>query len=76
MNLPLNELIDKVMISHTEEERQTLYDQIFKEMYDEAACVPLYYCEDIYAMNTHVKGFEFGTNDYEPIKWGRLWISN
>jgi peptide/nickel transport system substrate-binding protein len=75
-NAMLNELIDKVMISHTEEERQTLYDQIFKEMYDEAACVPLYYCEDIYAMNTHVKGFEFGTNDYEPIKWGRLWISN
>jgi peptide/nickel transport system substrate-binding protein len=75
-NAMLNELIDKVMISHTEEERQTLYDQIFKEMYDEAACVPLYYCEDIYAMNTHVEGFEFGTNDYEPIKWGRLWISN
>ena len=75
-NAMLNELIDKVMISHTEEERQTLYDQIFKEMNDEAACVPLYYCEDIYAMNTHVKGFEFGTNDYEPIKWERLWISN
>jgi peptide/nickel transport system substrate-binding protein len=75
-NPKLNELINKVLTIRSEDERQTVYDQIFKEMYDEAACVPLYYCEDIYAMSSHVKGFEFGTNDYEPLMWGKLWISS
>jgi len=72
----LSELIRRVVTIRSEDERKTVYDQIFKEIYDEAACVPLYYCEDIYAMNSRVKGFEFGTNDYEPIMWGKLWIAS
>ena len=72
----LNDLIDEVITSRSEDERQSIYDQIFKEIYDDAACVPLYYCEKIFAMNSHVKGFEFGASEYDPVKWGRLWISN
>ncbi|MFZ3094392.1 hypothetical protein [Methanothrix sp.] len=56
--------------------QEAQYDQIFKEIYDDAACVPLYYCEKIFAINSHVKGFEFGASEYDPVKWGRLWISN
>lgn len=72
----LNELVNEVLTIRSEDERQKVYDQIFKQMYDQAACVPLYYCENIYAMKSCVKGFVFGTNDYEPIKWEELWISN
>lgn len=75
-NPRLNELIGSVLTIRSEDERQDTYDQIFKEIYDEAACVPLYYCENIYAMNSRVKGFEFGTNDYEPQLWEKLWISS
>jgi peptide/nickel transport system substrate-binding protein len=74
-NPRLNELIANALTLRTDDERKDAYNQIFKEMYDQAACVPLYYCEDIYAMNSKVKGFEFGADDYEPIIWGKLWIS-
>ncbi|OPY51554.1 MAG: putative ABC transporter periplasmic-binding protein [Methanosaeta sp. PtaU1.Bin060] len=75
-NPKLNELINEVMTTRVEDKRQSLYDQIFKEIYDEAACVPLYYCEKVFAMNSHVKGFEFGASEYDPVKWGRLWVSS
>jgi peptide/nickel transport system substrate-binding protein len=74
-NPRLNELIASALTLRTDDEREDAYSQIFKEMYDQAACVPLYYCEDIYAMSSKVRGFEFGPDDYEPIIWGKLWIS-
>jgi len=74
-NPKLNELIANALTLRTDDERKAAYTQIFKEMYDQAACVPLYYCEDVIAMNSHIKGFEFGPDDYEPILWGKLWIS-
>ncbi len=40
--------------------QEAQYDQIFKEIYDDAACVPLYYCEKIFAMNSHVKALNSG----------------
>jgi len=55
-----------------ETERQKIYDEIFKIMYEQAMCVPLYYPEEIMAVNSRVQGFEFGTTAYCPVKWERL----
>jgi peptide/nickel transport system substrate-binding protein len=74
-NPELNKLINQVLATRTEEERVTIYNHIFKLMYDEAACVPLYYCEEIFVMNSHVQGFEYVPGIAEPFKWEKLWVS-
>jgi len=68
-------LIDKVLSAMNETERQKIYDEIFKIMYDQAMCVPLYYPEEIMAVNSRVQGFEFGTTAYCPVKWERLVVT-
>ncbi len=54
------------------EERQTLYDRIFTLLYEEAACVPIYYPERIVAIQSRFGGFEFAPTTYKEVEWQRL----
>lgn len=68
-------LIDKVLSTMNETERQKIYDEIFQMIYEQAMCVPLYYPEEIMAVNSRVQGFKFGTTSYCPVKWERLFVT-
>ncbi|WP_347490641.1 ABC transporter substrate-binding protein [Desulfoscipio sp. XC116] len=71
-NEELNGLIDKALASTEQNERQELYDEIFKLMYDEAMCLPLYYPQKLYVYNNRLIGLEQATTSYEIIKWEKL----
>ncbi|WP_213974215.1 nickel ABC transporter substrate-binding protein [Tepidanaerobacter acetatoxydans] len=68
----LNKLIDQVLTVSNEKDRQQVYDKIFKFMYDEAVCVPIYYCDEIFVINNNISGFEFGSTTYLPVIWNNL----
>jgi nickel ABC transporter nickel/metallophore binding protein len=68
----LEKYIDEVIATMDEKERQQIYDQIFQLMYERAMCVPLYYNEKIFVVNTRVEGFEFGTSSSKPIRLENL----
>lgn len=68
----LESLIDKVLATQNEQDRQNIYDQIFSLMYNEAVCVPLYYPDEIFVVNSQVQGFKFGATAYCPVRWERL----
>lgn len=68
----LNSLIEKALASTGEKERQELYDQIFKLMYDEAMCLPLYYPQKLYVYNNRLENLELAATSYEIIKWEKL----
>jgi peptide/nickel transport system substrate-binding protein len=68
-------LIDNVLSTMDETERQKIYDEIFHLIYEQAMCVPLYYPEEIMVVNSRVQGFEFGTTAYCPVKWERLFVT-
>lgn len=71
-DLDLEKSIDEVVTTMDEKERQQKYDRIFRLMYERAMCVPLYYPEEIFALNSRIQGFEFGTSSYYPVKWENL----
>jgi peptide/nickel transport system substrate-binding protein len=69
----LDSLINQVLAANGHpDERQTLYDQIFTLLYEEAACVPIYYPERIVAIQSRFKGFEFAPTTYKEVEWQRL----
>lgn len=69
----LDALINQVLAaSGALEERQALYDRIFTLLYEEAACVPIYYPERIVAIHSRFKGFEFAPTTYKEVEWQRL----
>lgn len=72
----LERLIDQVLSVMDEKERQNIYNQIFQLIHEQAMCVPLYYPEEIMAVNPRIQGFEWGTSSYCPVKWERLFVSS
>lgn len=70
----LNKMMDEVFASTKEDERQEQYDKIFKRMYDEAMCVPLYYPNKLYVYNNRLTDLEAAPTSYEIIKWEKLKI--
>ncbi|HHW41681.1 MAG TPA: nickel ABC transporter, nickel/metallophore periplasmic binding protein [Syntrophomonadaceae bacterium] len=68
-------LIDNVLSTMDETERQKIYDEIFHLIYEQAMCVPLYYPEEIIVVNSRVQGFKFGTTSYCPVKWEKLFVT-
>ena len=71
-----DELMDKVLVTTDENERQEIYDEIFKYIDEKALVAPLVQTEKIFAFQSYVKGFEIpptnsiflGMNDVEIEK--------
>ena len=61
----LDPLIDAVLASTDETERQALYDQIWQHLDAQAAVIPLVYPERIYAVRNEVQGFRLGGTEYD-----------
>ncbi len=61
----LDPLIDAVLVTTDESERQALYDQIWQHLDAEAAVIPLVYPERIYAVRSEVQGFRLGGTEYD-----------
>jgi peptide/nickel transport system substrate-binding protein len=68
----LDRLLDSALTSVDEAERQDLYDQYFRRMYEEAVCVPLYYPQSLYVYNKRLVNLEPAATSYEIIKWEKL----
>jgi peptide/nickel transport system substrate-binding protein len=68
----LNNLIDSVSTVSTKEERQAVYDNLFAYMYEEAACIPVFYPEEIFVSNKRIANVKFGPTTYYPIEWEAL----
>ncbi len=69
----LNSMINDVLTTLDETERQVKYDEIFSYISDNALCVPVYYPISSFAVNTaKVSGFEVGVNNYAPVEWQKL----
>ena len=69
----LDALIEQVLAATGSlDERQALYDRIFTVLYEEAACVPIYYPERIVAIQSRFEGFEFAPTTYKEVEWQRL----
>ena len=68
----LNIFMDQALSSIEEESRQENYDKIFRLMYDEAVCVPLYYPKEVYGYskrlsNVHESPFYTDLFDWKAI---------
>lgn len=61
----LTSLIEKVLASTDEQERQELYTQIWQLLDDNAAVVPLVYPQRVYAYRSEVQGFRLGGTEYD-----------
>ena len=70
------ELVDKIwktLRNLDDSTRQADYDEVFKQIHEEAYVCPLYYPIVTYAINTdQVDNFEFGVNNYAPVNWTTL----
>lgn len=71
----LEKLIDQVFGIMDDKERQQKYDQILVMMYQKAMFAPLYYPDEIFAVNKRVSGFAFGSSSYYPAKWEEIDIA-
>lgn len=61
----LDLLIDAALASIDEDERQSIYDQIWQHLDDNAAVIPLVYPQRVYAMRSEVQGFRLGGTEYD-----------
>jgi nickel ABC transporter nickel/metallophore binding protein len=61
----LDPLIDAVLVSIGESERQALYNQIWQHLDEQAAVMPLVYPQRIYAVRKEVQGFRLGGTEYD-----------
>lgn len=64
-NPDLDGLIDSVLATTDDAQRQELYDQIWQLLDDEAAVVPLLYPQRVYALRNEVDGFRLGGTEYD-----------
>ena len=64
-NPDLDKLIDAVLASTNETERQEIYNQIWQTLDEEAAIIPLLYPHRVYAVRNEVEGFYIGGSEYE-----------
>jgi nickel transport system substrate-binding protein len=64
-NAELDPLIDAVLLSTNEEERQAIYQQIWAHLDSQAAIVPLVYPQRIYAHRAEVSAFRLGGTEYD-----------
>ncbi len=64
-NPKLDKLIDNVLVTTTEKERQTLYTEIQKFIDENAAVVPVVYSNRVYALSKNVAGFNLAGTEYE-----------
>ena len=62
-----DELVDEVLVTTDETERQEIYDEIFKHMDEKSLVPPLYRTERLYAFRTCVKGFEIPPTGYSAL---------
>ncbi|MEZ4728627.1 MAG: nickel ABC transporter substrate-binding protein [Caldilineaceae bacterium] len=61
----LDPLIDAVLVTTDESERQVLYDQIWQHLDEQAAVIPLVYAERVYGVRNEVQGFRLGGTEYD-----------
>jgi nickel ABC transporter nickel/metallophore binding protein len=64
-NPELDALIDTVLATTDESERQALYDQIWSQLDENAAVIPLAYPQRLYAHRNEVQGFQLGGTEYD-----------
>ncbi len=70
----LNDLLDQIGESVSDEERQTLFDQVYEQLNEEAVTIPLYYPNREYTYNTRLGGVQIAPTSYEGIDWSTLVI--
>lgn len=61
----LDAMIDAVLASTDESERQEIYSQIWHHLDTEAAVIPLVFPQRIYAVRSAVDGFRMGGTEYD-----------
>ncbi|MBA3534060.1 MAG: nickel ABC transporter, nickel/metallophore periplasmic binding protein [Ardenticatenales bacterium] len=61
----LDKLISEVLVTRTDEERQSKYDQIFEYLDEQVVIAPIVYSRRVYALNKAVQGFELAGTEYE-----------
>ncbi|MFB2918015.1 nickel ABC transporter substrate-binding protein [Aerosakkonema funiforme] len=64
-NPKLDKLIDNVLASKDEKERQNLYVEIQKVMDENVAAIPIVYSNRVYAVSNKVTGFKLAGTEYE-----------
>lgn len=69
----LIDMVNNVLLTLDETERQTKYDELFSYISENALTVPVYYPITSFAVNTQkISGFEIGVNNYAPVEWQKL----
>ncbi|MCS7259559.1 MAG: ABC transporter substrate-binding protein [Anaerolineae bacterium] len=61
----LDQLIESVLAAVDENERQSLYNQIWQYLDEVAAVIPLVYPERVFAVRSQVQGFRMGGTEYD-----------
>ncbi len=61
----LDQLIEDVLKTTSESDRQAQYSKIWQYMDDQAVAVPVLFSKRIYAVNKRVKGFKLAGTEYE-----------
>ncbi|MCL1467452.1 ABC transporter substrate-binding protein [Argonema galeatum A003/A1] len=64
-NPKLDKLIDNVLVTKDEKQRQTLYGDIQKFMDENVAVIPVVYSSRVYAVGSNVNGFQLAGTEYE-----------
>ncbi len=61
----LDSMIDRVLKTTTEVDRQSQYKQIWEYMDEKAVAIPVLFSKRVYAVNKEVKGFKLASTEYE-----------
>jgi nickel ABC transporter nickel/metallophore binding protein len=61
----LDSMIDRVLKTTTEAERQSQYNQIWEYMDEKAVAIPVLFSKRVYAVSKDVKGFKLASTEYE-----------
>ncbi|WP_044477140.1 nickel ABC transporter substrate-binding protein [Paenibacillus antibioticophila] len=68
----LEALIDQAVGTTNLEERQTAYDSIFAQMYEQAMFAAIYFPDDVLVRSQRVTGYKAGYTTFTPIFWNQL----
>lgn len=65
----LDQLIDSALASTDPQERQEIYDRMWRHLEDVSAIIPLVFPERVFAVRNEVEGFRLGGSEYDWA-WG------
>ena len=65
----MDQLIDSALASTDPQERQEIYDRMWRHLEDVSAIIPLVFPERVFAVRNEVEGFRLGGSEYDWA-WG------